>query len=148
MKSPVVAAPSARCAVRARLLSAALSAVAALACVPGSAAAPCFDPGNAPSSLPLAGGSTTSWMMQHEEVARSNSPLMGVAEELALNVQEELEPSDCYPDCDGNGRLDIFDMLCFLNHHAAQDPYANCNEDQTWDIFDFLCFVNEFNAGC
>ncbi len=71
-----------------------------------------------------------------------------VADDSAPNPPENPEPAACYPDCDGNGRLDIFDMLCFLNLHAAKDPYADCDTDLDWTIFDFLCFVNEYNAGC
>ncbi len=58
------------------------------------------------------------------------------------------EPA-CYPDCDSNGVLDIFDFLCFQNSFVAGDPYAcDCEPNPVCDIFDFLCFQNAFVAGC
>ena len=55
----------------------------------------------------------------------------------------------CYPDCHGNGVLDIFDFLCFQNSFVLGEPYAcDCDPDPACDIFDFLCFQNAFVAGC
>ncbi|MCH7792819.1 MAG: hypothetical protein IID31_11145, partial [Planctomycetes bacterium] len=55
----------------------------------------------------------------------------------------------CYPDCHGNGVLDIFDFLCFQNSFVNGEPYAcECDPDPACDIFDFLCFQNAFVAGC
>jgi glucose/arabinose dehydrogenase len=54
----------------------------------------------------------------------------------------------CYADCDENGRLDVFDFLCFQNAFLAAEPYADCDENGVLDSFDFLCFQNEFLAGC
>ncbi|MCH7792775.1 MAG: hypothetical protein IID31_10925 [Planctomycetes bacterium] len=57
--------------------------------------------------------------------------------------------SVCYPDCDSNGTLDIFDFLCFQNSFVLGEPYAcDCDPDPACDIFDFLCFQNAFVAGC
>lgn len=54
----------------------------------------------------------------------------------------------CYPDFTGDGELDLFDFLAYLNAFNTQDPAADCTGDGTFDLFDFLCFVNAFNAGC
>ena len=55
----------------------------------------------------------------------------------------------CYPDCDANGVLDIFDFLCFQNSFVAGEPYAcDCEPAPVCDIFDFLCFQNAFVGGC
>ena len=54
----------------------------------------------------------------------------------------------CYPDCDGDGALNLFDFLCFINGFNAADERADCNGDEKFDLFDFLCFTNSFNAGC
>ncbi|MFG0285271.1 MAG: S8 family serine peptidase [Phycisphaerales bacterium JB039] len=54
----------------------------------------------------------------------------------------------CYPDCNGDGILDLFDFLCFQNQFGAGEPEADCNGDGILDLFDFLCFQNEFAAGC
>jgi len=55
---------------------------------------------------------------------------------------------DCYADCNGDGKLDLFDFLCFNNDFNLKGAYSNCNGDNAWDLFDFLCFVNAFNLGC
>ena len=55
----------------------------------------------------------------------------------------------CYPDCDPNGILDIFDFLCFQNSFVLGEPYAcDCDPNPACDIFDFLCFQNAFVGGC
>jgi len=54
----------------------------------------------------------------------------------------------CYPDCTGEGALDIFDFLCFQDAFVQMDPYADCTGEGTYDIFDFLCFQDEFVIGC
>jgi hypothetical protein len=56
--------------------------------------------------------------------------------------------STCYPDCDGNTAIDVFDFLCFQDAFVMGDPYADCDENTTLDIFDFLCFQDAFTAGC
>jgi len=54
----------------------------------------------------------------------------------------------CYPDCDGNTALDIFDFLCFQDAFVQMDPYADCDGNTVFDIFDFLCFQDAFVTGC
>jgi hypothetical protein len=54
----------------------------------------------------------------------------------------------CYPDCDGDGTLNLFDFLCFTNQFNAGDSDADCTGDGGVDLFDFLCFINAFEAGC
>jgi choice-of-anchor B domain-containing protein len=54
----------------------------------------------------------------------------------------------CYPDCDGNTTLDVFDFLCFQDAFVAMDPYADCDGSTTLDVFDFLCFQDAFVTGC
>ena len=59
------------------------------------------------------------------------------------------EIDSCYPDCDPNGVLDIFDFLCFQSSFVLGEPYAcDCDPDPACDIFDFLCFQNAFVGGC
>jgi len=57
-------------------------------------------------------------------------------------------PTACYPDCTGEGTLDIFDFLCFQDAFTVADPYADCTGEGTFDIFDFLCFQDAFTIGC
>ena len=54
----------------------------------------------------------------------------------------------CYSDFDGNGSLDLFDFLAYVNLFNAGDESADCTGDDVLDLFDFLCFVNAFNQGC
>jgi hypothetical protein len=58
------------------------------------------------------------------------------------------EAPGCYPDCDGNNTLDVFDFLCFQDAFVAMDPYADCDGNSTFDVFDFLCFQDAFVVGC
>ncbi len=54
----------------------------------------------------------------------------------------------CRANCDGNGSLDLFDFLCYVNLFNVPDPAADCDASGVLDLFDFLCFTNAFNAGC
>lgn len=54
----------------------------------------------------------------------------------------------CYADCDGSGTLDVFDLLCFQDLFAANDPRADCDGSTLLDVFDLLCFQDAFTAGC
>jgi hypothetical protein len=58
------------------------------------------------------------------------------------------EPTPCYPDFTGDGTLDLFDFLAYVNAFNAADPVADCDHNGNLDLFDFLCFVNAFNVGC
>jgi hypothetical protein len=57
----------------------------------------------------------------------------------------------CYADINGDGVLDLFDFLTFVNRFNAGNASADCIPsacEPSLDLFDFLCFVNQFNAGC
>ncbi len=54
----------------------------------------------------------------------------------------------CYADFTGDGVLDLFDFLAYVNAFNAGLDSADCTGDGSLDLFDFLCFVNAFNAGC
>jgi hypothetical protein len=60
----------------------------------------------------------------------------------------ELIEGDCYADFTGEGVLDLFDFLAFVNSFNAGEGKANCDNEGGLDLFDFLCFTNAFNAGC
>jgi hypothetical protein len=55
--------------------------------------------------------------------------------------------SSCYPDFTGDGALDLFDFLAYVNAFSAGDLEADCEANGGLDLFDFLCFVNAFNEG-
>jgi hypothetical protein len=54
----------------------------------------------------------------------------------------------CAPDLNGDGSLDLFDFLAFVNAFNAQDPIGDWDGDGEFSLFDFLAFVNAFNTGC
>jgi hypothetical protein len=54
----------------------------------------------------------------------------------------------CYADFTGDGTLDLFDFLAFVNEFNAGADQADCDDDGEFTLFDFLCFTNAYNAGC
>jgi hypothetical protein len=54
----------------------------------------------------------------------------------------------CYPDCDGNSVLDVFDFICFQDAFVAGDPFADCDGNNELNVFDFICFQDAFVTGC
>jgi hypothetical protein len=70
-----------------------------------------------------------------------NYPTPGLAEWVPC-------AADCPADLDGNGSVDLFDFLTFVNYFNTHDPKADCDGSGAFDLFDFFCFVNAFNAGC
>jgi probable HAF family extracellular repeat protein len=58
------------------------------------------------------------------------------------------ETNECYPDFTGEGDLDLFDFLEYVNAFNDGEDRADCTGEGALDLFDFLCFVNAFNDGC
>ncbi|RMH14152.1 MAG: hypothetical protein D6695_02060 [Planctomycetota bacterium] len=54
----------------------------------------------------------------------------------------------CPPDMNGDGMLDFFDVLTFLNAFSAQEAAADFNNDGLIDFFDVLAYLGAFSAGC
>jgi hypothetical protein len=54
----------------------------------------------------------------------------------------------CYADFTGDGVLDLFDFLGYVNAFNGGEEGAECDGSGALDLFDFLCFVNAFNEGC
>ncbi len=54
----------------------------------------------------------------------------------------------CYPDCDGNGTLNIDDFICFQTFYAIGDKYADCDGSGSLNIDDFICFQTFYAIGC
>lgn len=54
----------------------------------------------------------------------------------------------CGADINGDGVLDLFDFLEFVNLFGSEDPAADCDASGDLDVFDLLCFTNRFNEGC
>ncbi len=54
----------------------------------------------------------------------------------------------CYPDCDGNGTLNVNDYICFQTKFALGDPYADCDGNGVRNVNDYICFQTKFALGC
>jgi hypothetical protein len=67
---------------------------------------------------------------------------------LTITEAGFVDASACRADCDGDGRLSIFDFLCFQNLFASGDLAADFDGDGRLTIFDFLAFQNAFVQGC
>ncbi len=65
-----------------------------------------------------------------------------------VNADGSLGPAPCYPDCNGDGALNLGDFGCFQTKFALGDPYADCNGDSLLNLGDFGCFLTRFALGC
>ncbi|MCC6661730.1 MAG: hypothetical protein IT437_12690 [Phycisphaerales bacterium] len=54
----------------------------------------------------------------------------------------------CYPDCNGDGALNLSDFGCFTTKFALGQAYADCNGDGVLNLSDFGCFTTKFALGC
>jgi hypothetical protein len=54
----------------------------------------------------------------------------------------------CYPDCNGDGTLNLADFGCFQTRFATGNMYADCNGDGVLNLADFGCFQTKFALGC
>jgi hypothetical protein len=54
----------------------------------------------------------------------------------------------CSADFNGDGVLNLFDFLAYVNAFNTGQGSADCDGNGDLNLFDFLCFVNDFNAGC
>ena len=63
-------------------------------------------------------------------------------------LSDTWEYRPCFPDCERDCDLDVFDYLCFLDKFVHNSPYCDFERDGDNDIFDFLKFQDEFVNGC
>ncbi len=56
--------------------------------------------------------------------------------------------SGCAADFNGDGVVDFFDYLDFVDAFSANAPSADFNNDGVIDFFDYLDFVDAFAGGC
>ena len=54
----------------------------------------------------------------------------------------------CAADFNGDGQVDFFDYLDFVQAYADEDPSADFNGDGQIDFFDYLDFVQAYAEGC
>jgi len=57
-------------------------------------------------------------------------------------------PAACAPDINGDGELNFFDVLAFLQAFSNNDPVADFTNDGIFDFFDVLAFLQAFSTGC
>ena len=74
----------------------------------------------------------------------------GFSQDVNQNgIPDECEAvAPCYPDCNGDGSLNLSDFGCFTTKFALGDPYADCNGDGVRNLADFGCFTTKFALGC
>jgi probable HAF family extracellular repeat protein len=99
------------------------------------------------------GADLTGWKLRSARaVSADGSTVVGVGDHNGLLegfiATIAIGGGGCYADFTGDGALDLFDFLAFVNEFNAQDPAADCDNNGGLDLFDFLCFTNGFNAGC
>ncbi|MCC6659983.1 MAG: choice-of-anchor J domain-containing protein [Phycisphaerales bacterium] len=75
--------------------------------------------------------------------AGANSDFIGVD-----TFTYEPATASCYPDCNGDGVLNLSDFGCFTTKFALGDAYADCNGDGIRNLADFGCFTTKFALGC
>lgn len=114
---------------------------------------------------PSGPGTTGGWFYVSHRVADVISPsstmqVRFIASDLGVQAVIEAavdafevsqfvcEDPTCPPDLTGDGELDFFDVLEFLNLFANSDPQADFNNDGVFDFFDVLDFLDQFSAGC
>jgi hypothetical protein len=106
---------------------------------------------------------STLWITQHdpvEDIIRQvdltgktlqTVTVPGLVELVGGPLGAEFDLSSagaCYPDFTGEGDLDLFDFLEYVNAFNAGEDRADCTGEGDLDFFDFLCFANAFNEGC
>src|SRR5690242_16761985 len=52
--------------------------------------------------------------------------------------------ADCRPDCNGDGKLDINDFICFQAKWKSHDPYGDYDGSGTYTVNDFIRFQADF----
>jgi outer membrane protein assembly factor BamB len=55
---------------------------------------------------------------------------------------------NCGPDLSGDGVLDFFDILAFLQLFSSEDPAADWNGDHVFNFFDVSAYLSAFSDGC
>ncbi len=64
------------------------------------------------------------------------------------NTNFTIQPAPCYPDCNGDGLVNLADFGCFQTSFAIGFAYADCNNDTILNLADFGCFQTKFALGC
>ena len=65
-----------------------------------------------------------------------------------VNLLGPTDIGDCFPDLNGDGVLNFFDISTFLICWQNQDPQCDCDGNGVLDFFDVSCFIAQYNNGC
>ncbi|MCA9298184.1 MAG: hypothetical protein KDA28_03910, partial [Phycisphaerales bacterium] len=65
-----------------------------------------------------------------------------------IGADERRPEAACAVDLNGDGLVDVFDILEFLEAFEKQNPAADWNGDTVLDIFDVTAFLGDFTVGC
>ncbi|RMH12363.1 MAG: hypothetical protein D6695_06840, partial [Planctomycetota bacterium] len=79
------------------------------------------------------------------DAAAVNVGAQGYAIVISGDVSES---NPCTADWNGDGVLDFFDVLAFLDDFSNANPAADLNSDGELNFFDVLSFLDQFSAGC
>jgi hypothetical protein len=82
---------------------------------------------------------------QFFEVPTSAGPLSLEALDVTFTATTV---APCYPDCNGEGSVNLSVFGCYQTRFALADPYADCNGDGQLNLSDFGCFQTRFALGC
>jgi hypothetical protein len=77
---------------------------------------------------------------------QGTGPSDGSAQFIISEINDGIPP--CPPDLNGDGLLDFFDVVRFLDLFSAGDFAVDFNDDGLLDFFDVLNFLAAFQEGC
>jgi probable HAF family extracellular repeat protein len=90
----------------------------------------------------------SGWTLQVARDVNTSGQIVGYGQLEGVRRGFLLTPVGCYADFTGDGALDFFDFLAFVNAFNAAQPQTDCDQSGELNLFDFLCFVNSFDTGC
>jgi hypothetical protein len=106
---------------------------------------PIFAPSAQIQRGPTAGGTDPAWPASWTDTGPTDG-VFGVAYDVAFKIIGKENTDDCPADWNGDGQVDFFDYLDFVQDF--NDDNADYNGDGQTDFFDYLDFVADFDAGC
>lgn len=84
-------------------------------------------------------------VVKYDPATRVITSVPGIGQEAGIAYRPG--PS-CPPDLNGDGLLDIFDIIAFFDRFGSGDTRADLTGDGSLDIFDIIAFFDLFGAGC
>jgi probable HAF family extracellular repeat protein len=91
----------------------------------------------------------SGWTLTHASAINNSGAIVGWGRFQGKTRGFMLVPGPvCRADFDGNGQLDFFDYLDFVQAFGEGRPDADFDANGQVDFFDYLDFVAAFDAGC